>query len=104
MNTNIPVSKLRQNTIATIDNIAPDVNRTVQKRLMDMGVIPNRTLQLKKKYGDMFVIKVEADNPIAIRKELANNILVKSPVTDVFENSSQQAKNTLWSKIKKLFN
>lgn len=96
----VPLSKLKSNSIALIKGFSingKDKGNAYRYRLIAMGLVPGRNVQIVQKAYGMFVAKVADDNSIGISKSAAEAILVKPLIED------SKFRESFLSKIFKFF-
>ncbi len=70
-------------------------------RLREVGFVPGQKVTVKNKYGDVYSISSNSDNPFAMRKTIADNILIEADDADILE--TQAKKNKTFVGIKAFF-
>lgn len=101
----IPVTLLKaeaKGMITDILNEEKKFEKAVQ-RLNAVGFVPGREVELGQSVGGTYRIKVGSDNPFAMRKNLADQILVAANDGDFYESYAEAKKaNSVIGDIKKL--
>lgn len=96
----VSLSSIKQHRIAIIKEFnANEVNSASIARLMSVGIVPDRDIEVLKRGFGGVIVRVNGDTPMALGRSIDKHILVESLKEDSVILSSKSDKKNFFSRI-----